>query len=214
MADIFNDSGIIVEGLDEVRSNMKADAEVKFKDILDGKALRADDSSILGRLFAITAKPKVETSELLPQILAAFDANQVEDQQADNLFGQLWGIPRLSPSQATGLLILSGDIGTLVAKGSEVTNYITGDSYSIDSDVTFGNISVNGVVIQNTLTGANTYRINYSIDGLLSESAPIDIQTTVTDTTVRLVADRIVDAINSQSAYLTATRNNDNTVRL
>ena len=37
MADIFNDSGIIVEGLDEVRSNMKADAEVKFADILDGK---------------------------------------------------------------------------------------------------------------------------------------------------------------------------------
>ena len=36
MADIFNDSGIIVEGLDEVRSNMKADAEVKFADILDG----------------------------------------------------------------------------------------------------------------------------------------------------------------------------------
>ncbi len=108
MADIFNDSGIIVEGLDEVRSNMKADAEVKFADILDGKPLRADDSSILGRLFAITAKPKVETSELLPQILAAFDVNQVEDQQADNLFGQLWGIPRLSPSQATGLLILAG----------------------------------------------------------------------------------------------------------
>lgn len=214
MADIFNDSGIIVEGLDEVRSNMKADAEVKFADILDGKPLRADDSSILGRLFAITAKPKVETSELLPQILAAFDANQVEDQQADNLFGQLWGIPRLSPSQATGLLILSGDIGTLVAKGSEVTNYITGDSYSIDNDVTFGNVSVNGVVIENTLTGANTYRINYSIDGLLSESAPIDIQTTITDTTVRLVADRIVDAINSQSAYLTATRNNDNTVKV
>lgn len=94
MADIFNDSGIIVEGLDEVRS-MKADAEVKFADILDGKPLRADDSSILGRLFAITAKPKVETSELLPQILAAFDANQVEDQQADNLFGQLLGYSSL-----------------------------------------------------------------------------------------------------------------------
>lgn len=71
---------------------------------------------------------------------------------------------------------MSGDIGTLVAKGSEVTNYITGDSYSIDSDVTFGNVSVNGVVIENTSTGANTYRINYSIDGLLSESAPIDIK--------------------------------------
>ena len=167
MADIFNDSGIIVEGLDEVRSNMKADAEVKFADILDGKPLRADDSSILGRLFAITAKPKVETSELLPQIIAAFDANQVEDQQADNLFGQLWGIPRLSPSQATGLLILSGDIGTLVAKGSEVTNYITGDSYSIDSDVTFGNVSVNGVVIENTLTGANTWLTSLPFSSLI-----------------------------------------------
>lgn len=214
MADIFNESGIIVEGLDEVRKNMSDDAEVKFADILNGKPLRTDDSSILGRTFAIVARAKVETAELLPQILSAFDSNQVEDQQADNLFGQLWGIPRLSPSQSTGMLIISGNIGTLVAKGSEVSNNITGDSYSIDSDVTFGNVSVNGVTIQNSLTGSNSYRISYTIDGLLSQSAPIDIQTSVTDTTLRSVSDKIVDAVNSQSSYLVAKRNNDNTVTI
>ena len=40
------------------------------------------------------------------------------------------------------------------------------------------------------------------------------MQKGVTDTTIHQIAERLVDAINSQSSYLTATRNNDNSVKV
>lgn len=212
MANIFDDNGVIVQGIDEIRTEMSNEAQIKFADKTDGKPLRTDDSSLLGRIFALTAKPAVENADILPLIFSAFDPNSVEGQQADNLFGNFWGVPRLDSAQSTGLLILHGDIGTLVARGSEVGNYITGDVYQTDRDVTFGTDTVNGVDLEIISVGG-TYTISYTIDGYLSQSAPI-VVTTINETDIRQIADRVVDAVNSQSGYLTASRNNDNTVKI
>ena len=213
MANIFDERGVIVQGIDEIRTTMSEEAKIKFADKTDGAPLRTDDSSILGRIFALTAKPAVENGDILPLIFSAFDPNSVEGDQQDNLFGNFWRVPRKNSSQSTGLLMLYGTIGTLVARGSEVGNVITGDAYQIDNDVTFGTSTVNGVDVEiSTVSG--TYTINYTVDGYLSQSAPISITTSVNDTTVRNIAERLVDAVNSQSSYLTATRNNDNTVKI
>lgn len=213
MENIFDDRGIIVMGLDDFRNEMAETAKVKFADKLDGKQLRLDDSSMLGRIFAMTAIPATQNAEILPLILQAFDINSAEGQQLDNLLWGIHRIPRKGFSQATGLLTLHGDIGTFVAKGSEVSNSITGDTYQTDSNITFSNVSATGVDIEITSVGGR-YSLTYSIDGFLSTSPEIVIDTGVSDTTIKSISERFVDAINSQSSYLSASRNNDNTVRV
>lgn len=213
MPNIFDDRGVIVQGIDEIRTAMAEEAKIKFAPELDGKPLRTDDSSMIGRLFAITSKPAVQNGEILPLIFQAFDLNSAENQQLDNLLWNIHRIPRKNISQATGMLMLYGRIGTLVAKGSEVSNTITGDTYQTDSDVTFSNVSVNGVDIEVSRVGG-TYTLNYTIDGFLSQSPDIVVNASSSETTIRQIADRLVDAINAQSSYLVASRNNDNTVKV
>ncbi|CAH1193286.1 Baseplate wedge protein [Psychrobacter phage D'Alembert] len=213
MPNVFDERGIIIKGIDEFRKEMSDSAKIAFADKLDGKELRVDDSSMLGRIFATVAKPLVQSAEILPLIFQAFDINSAEGQQLDNL---LWGIHRIkrkAESQATGYVILYGDLGTYVAQGSSVGNSLTGDSYQTDDDVTFSRLSANGVDISISAVGGS-YSLTYSIDGYLSESPAIIVQTGSTDTTIRNVADRFVDAVNSQSSYLSATRNNDNSVKV
>lgn len=213
MPNVFDERGVIIKGLDEYRKDMSDTAKVYFADKLDGKELRVDDSSMLGRIFATVSKPLVQNAELIPLIFQAFDINSAEGQQLDNL---LWGIHRIkrkAEAQATGLVMLYGDLGTYVAQGSSVGNSLTGDVYQTDDDVTFSNLSASGIDLSINSVGG-TYKLTYSIDGFLSQSPAIIVETGSNDTTVRQVADRLVDAVNSQSSYLSATRNNDNTVKV
>lgn len=213
MPNIFDDKGVVIQGLDDFRRDMVKDAKVRFADKLNGKELRADDSSIIGRLFASVSKPLVENAEILPLIFQAFDINSAEGQQLDNL---LWGIHRVKrngEAQATGMVILHGDIGTLIARGSEVGNSITGDTYQTDSNITFSQSATNGIDLEITSVGG-IYSINYSIDGYLSKSPDIVVEKGSNDNSVRDIANRFVDAVNTQSSYLEAFRNNDNTVKI
>lgn len=213
MPNVFDERGVIIQGIDEFRKDMSDAAKIAFADKLDGKELRVDDSSMLGRIFATVSKPLVQNAEILPLIFQAFDINSVEGQQLDNL---LWGIHRVkrkAESQSTGLVMLYGDLGTFVSQGSSVGNSLTGDIYQTDDSITFSRNNANGVDITISAVGG-TYTINYTIDGYLSQSPSVIVQTSSNDTTIRQVADRIVDAVNSQSSYLSASRNNDNTVKV
>lgn len=159
------------------------------------------------------ALPIVQNAEVIPLILQSLDINQAEGQQLDNLLWNIHRIKRNGVGQANGLLMLYGTIGTTVSQGSEVGNYITGDSYATDDDVTFSHVSANGVDIEiSSIDGV--FQLAYTIDGKLSQSPNIIVQKGVTDTTIQQIAERLVDAINSQSSYLTATRNNDNSVKV
>ena len=213
MPSIFNESGITTKSIDEFRSDLADSARVAFADKLDGKELRVDDSSVLGRIFAITAKSLAQNEEVLPLILQSLDLNSAEGQQLDNLLWNIHRVKRKSESQSTGLVMLYGDVGTYIASGSEVANNITGDSYKIDSNQTLGTISVNGIDVSIKNLGG-LIKINYNIEGFLSQSPEIVIQLRTTDDTMRKAADRIVDAVNSQSSYLEAKRNNDNSVKV
>ena len=172
MPNIFDERGVIIQGIDEVRSNMAQEAKIRFSYELGGKELKVDDSSVLGRLFAIVSKPAVQNAEILPLILQAMDINSAEGQQLDNLLWNIHRIKRLSASQALAYLILHGDIGVVVPIGSEVSNYITGDTYATDSSVTFSNTDVNGVDIQINSVGG-TYELSYLMNGFLSHPSKI-----------------------------------------
>ena len=213
MPNIFNETGFVRKGYNEVRTELAESAQIAFADKLGDTNLRVDDSSVLGRLFGMIALPIVQNAEVIPLILQSLDINQAEGQQLDNLLWNIHRIKRNGMGQANGLLMLYGTIGTTVSQGSEVGNYITGDSYATDDDVTFSHVSANGVDIEiSSIDGV--FQLAYTIDGKLSQSPNIVVQKGVTDTTIQQIAERLVDAINSQSSYLTATRNNDNSVKV
>lgn len=213
MPNVFDERGVIIKGIDEFRKEMSDSAKVAFADKLDGKELRVDDSSMLGRIFATVSRPLVQNAEILPLISQAFDINSAEGQQLDNL---LWGIHRIkrkAESQATGLVMLYGDLGTFVSQSSGVGNNLTGDTYKTDNSVTFSSNNANGIDISISAV-SGTYSLTYTIDGFLSQSPNIIVDTGSNDTTIRQIADRFVDAVNTQSSYLFANRNNDNSVRI
>lgn len=210
---IFDETGIKTHGIDEVRKTMADEASVRFADVLEGRPLRADDSSILGRTFATVAKPIVENSDILPQILASLDPNSVEGQAMDNLFETMYRIKRKDSAQANGLLLLQGRMGIFVGKGSEVANSITGDLYQTDSDIRFESYGATGVVVKiNSRRGSFT--LYYSVDGLLSYGQPVTFVSSDKDDTDAKIADRLVNAVKTQTSYLDAKRNNDNTVTI
>lgn len=199
--------------MSEFRSDMVDAAKVAYADKLDGRELRADDSSVIGRVFSIISKSLAQNEEILPLILQSLDLNSAEGTQLDNILWNIHRIKRKSESQSTGLVMLYGDIGTLVSQGSEVANATTGDAYKINNSVTFSNSGVNGIDVQ--VDTLNTYiGISYNIEGYLSESPEIAIQLKSNDDTQKKAAERVVDAVNSQSSYLKAKRNNDNTVKI
>ena len=105
MPNIFDERGVIIQGIDEVRSNMAQEAKIRFSYELGGKELKVDDSSVLGRLFAIVSKPAVQNAEILPLILQAMDINSAEGQQLYNLLWNVHRIKSLSASQALAYLI-------------------------------------------------------------------------------------------------------------
>ena len=213
MPNVFNELGFISKGYNEVRSELARNAQEVFGDLTGNSQLRVDDSSVLGRIFGMVSLPIVQNAEIIPLILQSLDINQAEGQQLDNLLWNIHRIKRNGVGQASGMLILYGKIGTTVGRSSEVGNFITGDSYLTDETVKFSNVSTNGVDIEiNSIEGIFT--LSYTVDGRLSNSPNIVVQKGSGDTSTQQIAYRFVDAINSQSSYLTASRNNDNSVKV
>lgn len=209
----FSDTGLVVDTQEEIRDQMAANAKINLAPFLGQTELRTDDSSVIGRQLATVARPAAQNAEILQPILDQFDLNKAQGVQLDNILWRIHRIPRKGISQSEGLVILFGDIGVFVSKGSEVANSKTGDVYSINDDITFDNNDCNGIEINITSVGG-TYTINYSVNGFLSESPNIIVTAGSNDTTIQQIADRIVDAVNSQTSYLTASRNNDNSVKI
>ena len=78
MPSLFNESGYTTKSIDDFRSDMVNSAKVAFADKLQGRDIRADDSSVLGRLFATVSRPLVQNEEMIPIILQAFDINSAD----------------------------------------------------------------------------------------------------------------------------------------
>lgn len=213
MPNMFDERGIIIQGIDDFRSDMSEAAKIAFSDKLDGKELRLDNSSMLGRLFAIVSRPLVQNAEILPIILQSMDINSAEGQQLDNLLWNIHRIKRKAESQSSGMVVLHGDLGTFISSGSKVGNSLTGDIYKTDSGVTLKTTNTNGVDIVISDVGG-VYTLSYNIQGYLSTSPQIIVQQGNLDKSVRDISERFVDAINTQSTYLFASRNNDNSVRV
>lgn len=208
----FDDKGILTSGVDQIRQEVFDNAKIKLAPYLDGKELLTDDSSIIGRLVTLLSMPIAQNEEILPLILSSLDPNQAEGQALDN-FGKIHWMRRLPAAQAVGTILAKGRVGTFIGENSRVSNVRNGDSFYTTSDLLLDENSVNSVDVEITSI-EQSYRVSYTIDGLLSTSPVIDFTKSSSDTTVTNIANRLVDAVNAQSTYLTAKRNNDNTVTI
>lgn len=209
----FDETGLVIPTLDEIRQEMAENAKIRLAPYLGATELKTDDSSVIGRFLPVVARPAVENAEILQAVVDQLDINSAQGVQLDNLLWKIHRIRRRGVSQAEGLVILYGDLGTVISENSEVKNSKTGDSFTTNSEITLDLNDVNGIEIQINSVGG-TYTIDYSVNGYLSESPNIIVTTGTNDTSIQQIADRIVDAVNSQSSYLTATRNNDNSVKI
>lgn len=208
----FDDKGILTSGVDQIRQEVFDNAKIKLAPYLDGKELLTDDSSIIGRLVTLLSMPIAQNEEILPLILSSLDPNQAEGQALDN-FGKIHWMRRLPAAQASGLILAKGRVGTFIGEGSRVSNVRNGDSFYTTSDLLLDENSVNSIDVEITSI-EQSYRVSYTIDGLLSTSPVIEFTKSSNDTTVTHISNRLVDAVNAQSTYLTAKRNNDNTVTI
>ena len=207
----FDEYGIKVDSIEEIRNKQIERAEQLFAPYLNGNPLLADDSSVLGRLLTINSETAYDVAEIVPAIVSAFRLTDATGLQLDNLGQLVFNKKRKNASQAVGDVILHGEVGTVIPSGSEVRNVRTGDLYSTDQTETLTPTNVNGIdLVVNTLT--NTYEISYSVNGYLSESPNIVVQKSSIDATIDDIKNRIVDAVNTQSTYLEASLTKDNLV--
>ena len=212
MGTYFDDQGLVVDDIDSVKQQMIDKAKVLYAPYLNGTELKTNDSSVLGRLFSITSVPAVQNASILPAWIASLDLNQAEGLALDFL-AAIHNVKRLDASQAEGLVILFGDVGVTVPQNTRIANARNGDVFTTNTSTFLDNNDVNGVEIEiNTIS--SPIIINYTINGYLSTSPPITVELGVNDTTTSQVADRIVDAVNAQSSYLIASKNNDNSVKV
>lgn len=212
MAITFDENGVNINTLSETRQEIIDRAEVIMSPYSEGLPLLTDESSVLGRIISLTAYPAQQTYEIIPAIFNALDINSAEDMQVDNI-AKLTDIYRKSASQSSGSVIVWGRVGTIIPENSKVRNKITGDVFYTNQQVTLDQNNATGIDVEIDNTQTN-FGISYSINGQLSTSPEITVQTNTQDDTLQKKAERIVDAINSRSSYLVASRNNDNTVRV
>lgn len=209
----FDESGLRVLSVEEVRQQMIDNATISLAPYLNGDTLQADDSSVIGRLFSLVSVPIVETAEIAPLILQSMSLNDAEGLQLDYLAQTLYNKKRLTSSQASGFVITKAKFGTTIPANSRVSNSRTGDVYYTNSSVTSSNVSCVGVDIS-VKSISPLYQISYNIDGYLSDSPVITVTPSMTDTTIDMIIDRIINAVNTQSSYLEAVKNKDKTIRV
>lgn len=208
----FDDQGLVVDDIDTVKQQMIDRANILFAPYLNGTTLKTNDSSVLGRIFSIVSVPAVQNSLILPSWISSIDPNQAEGLALDWLVNTA-NMKRLPASQADGMVMLFGDVGVTIPENTRVANQRTGDVFTTNNETFIDEINANGIELEiNSIS--SPILINYTINGYLSESPPIQITLGSNDTTVEAVANRIIDAVNTQSSYLVATKNNDNSVKV
>lgn len=208
----FTTTGLKIDSQTDIFNNISSDLGTRLTPYLSGTTLKTDESSVIGRLIRAFSKPMGENNEIIPQILKQFDLNQVEGNGLDNLAYLAHRMKRKDVALAEGSIVVYGDSGVTIPNGALVANSVTGDTYSIQNQVTFDINNVCGITFS-VSSIQDSYSIQYSVTGLISQNPTILIKR-VGETTTSDMAQRIVNSINSQSTTISAKLNNDSTVTI
>nr|QHJ83302.1 MAG: hypothetical protein [Bacteriophage sp.] len=208
----FTTTGLSVDSQADIFNAMASDASVSLAPYLNGTTLRTDESSVIGRMLRILARPMAQNNEILPAIISQFDLNQVEGEGLDRLAWLTKRARRKNVSLATGGLVVYGDSGVIIPSATQVQNTVTGDIFETKDGLQFDLNGVCGVTFSVTEL-KDSYTITNSIDELPSQYPTIIVKKG-SETTLSDMSQRIVNSVNSQSNIIKATLNNDETITL
>lgn len=211
MAGLSN-TGFTTKRLPEVVAEDKARAVVAFQDqVLPGDTVNTDDSSVIGRLVAITSVPEADLWEAAQQVYSAFDANSATGISLDNMI-LLSGIPaRFENTYTTAQVLLSGDNGTLITAGNTVSSPTTSEQFSLLNDVLLSPENTSGVVVTSILVEDNA---TYTISFTRQSATQIISYTTPVSATKALILAGLKASIDSTYPELVATINTDGNLKI
>lgn len=153
-----------------------------FQDLVPpGETVDTSDSSVLGRLIALMTDGLSDLWEAAQQDYSAFDPNTAQGIPLDNIT-QIGGVTRFGESASVASVIVSGDIGTTITQGAQVSSDITGTRFTLGSGVlisansasaawfTVFNVVNNGVyeIYYNNISSTNT--VTYTATSVASSS--------------------------------------------
>lgn len=149
--------GLTIEGfegktLEEILADFTSSAEAVY-----GPSIRTDAQSVLGQLFGIQAEPLLELWELSQALYDAFNVDNAQGAQLDNL-AALVGVVRDPATKASGTVTLFGTDTTVVPQGSIVASSVDDSQYVTLADATIG-ATVSGevdVAVEAEEAGAQT----------------------------------------------------------
>lgn len=211
MAGLSN-TGFTTKRLPEVVAEDKARAVVAFQDqVQPGDTVNTDDSSVIGRLVAITSVPEADLWEAAQQVYSAFDANSATGISLDNMI-LLSGIPaRFENTYTTAQVLLSGDNGTLIAAGNTVSSPTTSEQFSLLNDVLLSPENTSGVTVTSILVEDNaTYTINFT----RQSATQIISYTSTVGATKALILAGLKASIDTSYPELVATINTDGNLKI
>lgn len=208
----FTTTGLTVDSQADIFTAMASNASISLAPYLNGTTLRTDESSVIGRMLRVLARPMAQNNEILPAIISQFDLNQVEGEGLDRLAWLTKRARRKNVSLANGGLVVYGDSGVIIPSGTQVQNSVTGDVFETKDGLQFDLSSVCGITFSVTEL-KDSYTITNSIDELPSQYPTIIIKKG-SETTISAMNQRIVNSVNSQSSIIKATLNNDGTITL
>lgn len=183
MADYgVTDAGFLIKRYEDIVLEQQQEAQEAFQDLVEpGDTVDVSSSSVLGRLITIDAAGDSTLWEVLQLIYNAFDPNSATGVALDNLVA-LGGIVRQSDTYSTGQVLLSGDTGTTIPAGSEVSASGTNNSFTTTQLVQLNATAASGVTlvvqsVQNTTlytityaTNSATQNVNYTSSGSATAS--------------------------------------------
>ena len=209
---VLNESGVQIQNLGGVISELQSIAKRKFADIVaPDDELDVSSSSVLGRVLGTVAEQQVPNEELLLMLWQSLDPDQAENLFLDKSLG-LSGIYRKEASKGFAGLMLHGQIGVTVPEKSMVASRITGDIFETSSDVTFSDVNTNGVVVKfSTITPSSEYSLGYSTS-YGANVYPNLITRSVEGDTRETLAKRFMETVNASASQLIAEVNNDDNV--
>jgi hypothetical protein len=130
MTNTFDDTGITLDSLSEVRTGLIAKFKAKF-----GDNIKTDDKSVFGQLIGIFAEVISDQNDLIQKAVNAFNPLVASGAALDNLVS-MNGIRRKSSEYSTVVLKCTANTrGCTIPAGSIVSNPETGDKFITDIEL-------------------------------------------------------------------------------
>lgn len=195
--------GLEIKRLNDIRSELRAEALDLFSDLLEeGEVLDTSSSSTIGRLIGLVSPLHADLWEGLLEVYSAFDPNSASGIALDNLVA-LAGIVRKGATRSTARALVSGSYGIEIPENSVVSSSYTNNNFETPVSVLLDENNAVGFSAKVQLVSDNTdYTVSYT-DG----TNTVDLTyTSQVNSTAQDIVLGLAEVINSNyGSILTAT---------